>query len=230
MELDNLKTMWSDYNSTLDKSLNLNLHTLNRIQTQKVKSVLTPLYWQRIIEITFHTIAIALLSIFCYYNSSQLAYSMSGYILITFYALAFRNSFIQLKALNNVNAGKSVISVQESLATIQSNSLHFVRLSVLFIPALLSFPVVISKAIIDLKLTSLSNFDILKETHGNWWTAEIIAFAVLVPLGIWFYNVINYRNVSKKWVNNVIEKAAGTRVKKVIEYIHELEVLKRGNV
>jgi hypothetical protein len=230
MELDNLKTMWRDYNSTVDKSLDLNLHTLSRIQTQKVKSVLTPLYWKRIIEITFHAVAIVLLSIYCYYNNSQLAYSMSGYILIIFYALAFRNCFVQLKALNNVNAEKNVISVQESLATIQSNSLHFVRLGVLLIPALLSFPVVVSKAIIDLKLKSVFNFDILKETHGSWWAAEIIAYVILIPLGIWFYNVINYRNVNKKWVNNVIEKAAGTRVKKAIEYINQLEVLKRGNV
>ena len=99
MELDNLKTVWQDYDSTLEKSLNLNLHTLDLIQTQKVKSVLTPLYWQRIIEITFHTIAIALLSIFCYYNYNQLPYAISAYMLITFYSLSFRNCFIQLKTL-----------------------------------------------------------------------------------------------------------------------------------
>lgn len=229
MELDNLKTMWRDYDSTLEKSLNLNLHTLDLIQTQKVKSVLIPLYWQRIIEITFHAIAIVLLSIFCYYNYNQLPYALSAYMLIAFYSLAFRNCFIQLKNLNNINANKNVISIQSSLAKIQSYSLNFVRLGVLFIPALLSFPVVISKAIIDLKLKSFSNFDILKQTNGNWFTAEIIAFAILIPLGIWFYNEINYKNVNKKWVNKVIEKTSGTRVKKVIEYIKELEGLKHGN-
>src|SRR5258705_12744509 len=108
MELDNLKTMWRDYDSTLEKSLTINLHTLDLIQTQKVKSALTPLYWQRIIEITFHAMAIVLLSIFCYYNYSQLPYAVSAYMLITFYSLAFRNCFIQLKALNNINADKNV--------------------------------------------------------------------------------------------------------------------------
>src|SRR5258705_1999432 len=152
MELDNLKTMWQDYDLKLEKSLTLNLHTLDLIQTQKVKSVLTPLYWQRIIEITFHTMAIVLLSIFCYYNYNQLPYAISAYMLITFYSLSFRNCFIQLRTLNNINADKNVISMQGSLARIQSNSLNFVRLSVLFIPALLSFPVVLSKAIIDLQL------------------------------------------------------------------------------
>lgn len=229
MELDNLKTMWLDYDSTLEKSFKLNPHTLSLIQTQKIKSALTPLYWQRIIEITLHTIAIILLSIFCYYNYNKLPYAISAYILIGFYSLAFRNCFIQLKSLNNINAAKNVISMQASLARIQSNSLNFVRLSVLFIPALLSFPVVISKIIIDLKLSSFSNFDILKQTNGNWWIAEIVAFAILIPLGSWFYNEINYKNVNKKWVKKLIEKASGTRVRKVIEYINELEVLRHGN-
>lgn len=229
MELDNLKTMWREYDATLEKSLHINLHTLSLIQTQKVKSVLTPLYWQRIIEITFHTMAIVLLSIFCYYNYNQPPYAISAYMLITFYSLAFRNCFIQLKALNIINADKNIISIQSSLAKIQSNSLNFVRSSVLFIPALLSFPVVISKAIIDFKLKPFSNFDILKQTNGNWFTAEIIAFAILIPLGIWFYNEITYKNVNKKWVKNVIEKASGKRVRKVVEYINELEILKHDN-
>jgi len=230
MELDNLKTMWREYDVKLEKSLSLNLHTLGLIQTQKVKSVLTPLYWQRIIEITFHTMAIVLLSIFCYYNYNQLAYAISAYMLIAFYSLAFKNCFIQLKTLSNIHADKNVISMQGSLAKIQSNSLHLIRLSVLFIPALLSFPVVISKTIIDLKLTSFSKFDILKQSNGNWWTAEIIAFVILIPVGLWFYNQVSYKNVNKKWVNRLIEKASGISVRKAIEYIKELEVLKQGNV
>lgn len=230
MELDNLKTLWQTYDEKLERSLNLNLHTLDLIQTQKVKSVLTPLYWQRIIEITFHTIAIVLLSIFSYYNYSQIPYAISAYMLIAFYSMAFRNCFIQLKNLNNINVDKNIISIQCSLAKIQSNSLNFVRLSVLFIPALLSFPVVISKAIVDLKFTSFSNFDILKQSNGNWWTAELIAFAILIPIGLWFYNEVTYKNVHKKWVGKLIEKASGTRVRKASEYIKELEVLKEGNI
>lgn len=229
MELDNLKTLWQTYDEKLEKSLTLNLKTLNLVQTQKVRSLLRPLYWQRIIEIIFHIIALALLSIFCYHNYNQLPYAISAYMLIAFYAFAFGNCFHQLKTLNSINANKSVISMQESLAKIQSNSLHFLRLSVLFIPAILAFPVVITKAINDLKLKSFLNFDILKQTNGNWWTAEIIAFIILIPVGLWFYKKVTYKNVQKKWVKNLIEKASGPGVRKAIEYIKELENVKQGN-
>ena len=115
------------------------------------------------------------------------------------------------------------------MATIKLHSLQFVRLSVFFIPALLAFPVVISKSIIDLKLTSIWRFDIIKQTHGNWWTVQVIASVILIPLGVWFYNQVNYKNVQKKWVSNLIEKVSGKSVRKSIEYIRELEVLKYDN-
>ncbi len=230
MELDNLKTMWKDYDSKLEQSLNLNLHTLDLIQTQKIKSALMPLYWQRITEISFHTVAIVLVLIFCFYNYNQMFYAISGYMLIAFYSIAFRNCFYQLKALNNISSANNVISVQSALATIKLNSLHFVRLSVLFIPALLAFPVVISKSIIDLKLTSIWSFDIIKQTHGNWWIVQVIAFIILIPLGIWFYNQVDYKNTQKRWVGNLIDRVLGKSVRKAIEYLRELEVLNHDNI
>ena len=228
MELDSLKAMWQQHE--LEKSTHLNLHTLGLIQAQKVKSVLAPLFWQRVIEITLHSIAIILLAIFCFYNYEQWPYEISAYMLIFFYSLNLKNCLFQLRSLNSIDTNKDVISIQSSLAKIQSNNLNFLRLSVLFIPALLSFPVVISKAIIDLKLNSVLNFDIIQQTNGNWWIAQVIAFAILIPLGIWFYKEVNYKNVHKKWVNNLIEKASGIRVKKAVEYIKELEILKYGNI
>ncbi len=230
MELENLKTMWQDYDSTLENSLSVNLRTLDLIQTQKIKSVLAPLYWQRAIEIILHTAALILLSVFCFYNYKQMPYAISGYVLIVFYSMAFRNSFNQLKALNTINSLKDVISIQSALATIKSNNLYFVRISVLIIPALLSFPVVVSKAIVDLKLASIFSFDIIKQTSGNWWIAQVVAFIILIPLGVWFYNQVNYKNVQKKWVYNLIGKVSGTRVRKAIEYLNELNILKHGNI
>ena len=136
---------------------------------------------------------IVLLSIFCYYHFNEPRYTLPAYVLLTFYSLAFKHSFLQIKNMYSISADKNIISMQASLASIQSGNLHFVRLSVLFIPALLSFPVVISKAISDFNLHALSGFDIIQQTNGNWWTAEIIASVILIPLGIWFYREINYK-------------------------------------
>ena len=149
-------------------------------------------------------------------------------MLIVFYSMSFRNCLYQVQSLNNIHAKKDVVSTQSSLAKIKANNLHFLRLSVLFIPALICFTVVVPKAIRDLKFNSILGFDIIKQTNGNWWAAQVIAFIVLIPLGIWFYRAVNYKNVHKNWVKNLIEKASGKSVRKTVEYIKELELLKQG--
>lgn len=58
MELSELKSIWQAYDNKLERSLKLNLHCLELIQAQKVKSKLRPLLWQRVIEIVFHSVVI----------------------------------------------------------------------------------------------------------------------------------------------------------------------------
>jgi hypothetical protein len=124
----------------------------------------------------------------------------------------------------------NVVVVQSALAKVRSNKLNFLRISVLLIPTFLSFPVVVSKAIIDLGITSHWHFDIIGQTNAPWWTAQLISFVVCIPVGIWFYRMISYRHLHKKWVNNLIDKASGRRVKKAMEYLRELEGLKHDHM
>lgn len=229
MELETLKSLWQEQDAKLEKSINLNLHTLDLIQSHKIKSVLSPLYWQNVVVLVSHTATLVLLSFFCYYNFDQLPYLVSGFILIAFYAILFGNCWSQLKVLNSIHAQNDVISIQSSLSKITAYRLYFLRISVLFIPALLSFPVVVSKTINDLHIKVFSHFDIIKQTNGTWWTVQFIAFFILIPLGIWFYREVSYENVNKRMVNKIIEKASGPRVKKAAEYIKELIDLKRDN-
>ena len=50
---------------------------------------------------------------------------------------------------------------------------------------------------------------------------------VLVPLGIWFYKEVTYKNIERKWVKNFIEKSSGKRVAKALGFLKELQDLKR---
>ncbi|HEY6435194.1 MAG TPA: hypothetical protein VIY47_01275, partial [Ignavibacteriaceae bacterium] len=88
MELADVKTMWQAYDSKLEKSLKLNLHCLEAIQTQKVQSKLAPLFWQRIIEIFLHATAVVLLVVFLSNNFYQFPYAISAIALLVFYVLA----------------------------------------------------------------------------------------------------------------------------------------------
>ncbi|MEP7376407.1 MAG: hypothetical protein ABI675_23620 [Chitinophagaceae bacterium] len=228
MELSEVKSVWQSYDSKLEKTLKLNLHFLELIQSQKIKSKLAPVFWQRVVEITFHVMAIILLLGFLYNNLSQFPYAASALVLLAFYTIASLNCLKQISIIKGMDYSNDIVTIQSSLLMLQTNILNYARLAVLCIPTFLAYPAVVSKAIKDLDLRFFADFDIITQSNGSWWTAQLVSSIVLIPLCIWFYRQVTYKNVDKKWVKDFIQKSSGTRVRKAIESIKELESLKHG--
>ena len=226
MELDELMKIWQTNDAKMDRTVKLNLKTLDLILSQRATSALRSLLWHRIIELAFHSIVLILLFAFLIYNINQLPYAISAIALIAFYSFTLINCSKQIQIIKSIENNKSVVSMQESLMKIQTHLLNFIRLSVLCIPTFLSYPIVVSKAFTDLNIAIFGDFDILKKSNGTWWYAEMIAYIILIPLGLWFYNQVNAKNIYKPWVARVIKKSSSGRVTKAIEYLNELDELK----
>ena len=228
MELDELKTMWLSNDAKLDKRLKLNEQNIELIQTQKVASKLTPLYRQRVIECIFHSIAIVLLVGFLFKNIFQLPYAISAIALLAFYLTTFVNAIKQINLIKNMDFNKDLATMQSSLVLLQTHIINYAKLAILFIPTFLAYPTIITKVIKDFDIKALADFDIIAKSNGSWWTLELVALIILVPLGIWFYKEVTYKNMDKKWVKNFIQKSSGTRVTKALEFLKELQRLKNN--
>jgi hypothetical protein len=228
MELDEFKSLWLRDEAKLDKIIRLSLSTLRAIQEQKIRSALKPLYWQRTIELVLHATAIVLLGLFCMRHGGGGAYSLSAYMLLLLYGLLFIHSWNQLRSLWRIRHGKDVVSIQSALAKIRSGNLTWVRLSILMIPAMLSFPVVVPQGLRDLGWNLFGNFDIMRATDGHWRASEAVAFIILIPLGTWFYRTVNHHHIQKSWVRKLIDGAAGKSVLKAMASLKELEDLQQG--
>lgn len=228
MELSEIKSIWQAYDTKLEKTLKINLHCLELIQTQKVKSKLAPLFWQRVIEITLHAIVVFLLIVFLYKNFFQFPYALSALALLIFYTVAIIMSLKQLIIIKRMDYSSDIVTIQSSLVMLQTHMVNYMRLAVLCIPTFMAYPIVVSKAITDFDFTNLAYFDIGSQYHANWWRVQITSSIVLIPLCIWFYREVSYKNIHKMWVKKTIQKTSGTRVAKAIEFIKELESLKHG--
>jgi len=226
MELNELKTIWQSYDAKLEKTLALNMRLVELIQSQKVKSKLTPVFWQRITELAFHLIAVVLLSAFLYANITLFPYAASAVLLIAFYVVAIVSCLKQVMIIKRMDYSNDIITIQSSLVILQTNVVNHARLAVLCIPTFLAYPVVVSKAIADLGLNHLINFDIIAQSNGNWWTAQLYSTLFLIPLCIWFYSHVNYKNIHEEWVKKFIEKTIGKRMRKAMEFANELNTLK----
>jgi len=230
MELDELIAMWQANEEKINKAVQLNVKTLELVLAQKVKSALTSLLLQRIVELSFHSIAIILLLVFLVYNIGQLPYALSAIALLVFYGFLFMNCYRQIQIIRSIDNNKNIVSMQQSLMSIQTHLLNFIRLTVLCIPTFLSYPVVVSKAFTDLNITIFGDFDLVKRTNGSWWYAELVAYLILIPLGVWFYRQVSIKNIQKPWVARVIRRSSSARVTKAIEYLNELDNLKTAEV
>ncbi|RYF96246.1 MAG: hypothetical protein EOO00_03200 [Chitinophagaceae bacterium] len=226
MELDDLKSAWHTYDAKVQKALNLNVRFLEMVQTQKVKSKLTPLYWGKLFETAAHGIVMALLVAFLVNNVSDIRYFASGILLLAFYGVALSNSAKQMKIIKRIDYAADVVSIQKNLATLQADTLNYSRLTILCIPTFLAYPPVVSKAIKDLNLTYFADFDIIAQSGGSWWLAQFVSSVVLIPLCVWMYTQLTSRNIHKPWVKDFIEKASGRRVRDAVEFVRELDELK----
>jgi hypothetical protein len=227
MDLDQLKSVWQQYDAKLQKALTLNVRFLEIIEKQKVKSKLTPLFVQKVIETLLHGAVIALLLIFLAGNLSEYRYAMSAAVLLAFYGVAIKSSISQMLTIGKIDYSDDIVSLQKHLATLQADNLNYARLSVLCMPTFLAYPAVVSKAIKDWDLTYFSAFDIIAQSNGSWWSAQFVSSVVLIPLCIWAYTQLTRNNIHKPWVRNFIAMSSGRRVTSALDFVNELESLKR---
>jgi len=219
MELSEIKSMWQAHEMKLEKTLKLNLHCLAMIQSQKVKSKLSPLLWQRIIEVVLHIVVIWWLVGFLYNHLKQWGYVLSALSLIAFYIVAFINCVKQIIIIRQIDYSNDVLHLQSSLEKLQVHVVNYMRLTFLVFPTYLAYPIIACEAFLGV--------DLLQHLHGNWWKAQIIFCMLLVPVSIWLYKEISYKNIHKKWVKFIIGMA-GNRVLESMEFLKELETLKAG--
>lgn len=226
MELDELKSMWQAKEAKLEKSAKLNTQLLDKIESQKIQSILKPLLVQNQIVLVSHLLFIAGLLIFLVYHIFELPYAASAFILLLFYVYLTVNCVQQIKAIRNVDKLTDIVGKQTALAKLNTHILHYPRLSLLSIPVFLSFPVVVMKALIDLKLNYFDGLDIITYTNGKWWTVELIVYMLFIPAGIWFYNKVKPANMHLPWVNKTIRGMSSKKVYKAAQFLNELQELK----
>lgn len=220
MELEEIKTMWQLHEAKLERSLQLNRHCLEMIQKQKVRAKLAPLLWQRTVELALHVLVIGWLTSFLFKNISGWPYAASAIVLILFFGIAFANCLRQVILIKRMDYGNDILTIQSELNRLQIHIVDYVRLTFLCLPTWLAYPIIAFKA--------LTGFDFIARLHGAWWTGNLLfSLLMLVPC-LWLYFQVSYRNIHKNWVRKFIQISSGQRVAKAMEFIKEMEALKKS--
>lgn len=228
MDTTELKSIWQAYDAKLEKSLKLNLHCIQTIQTQKIKSTFTSLKAFKITEIIIGVLLIFFLGNFLYNNITEAYFVVAAGILMVFCSLAIIGSIKQIALITQISYTQNVVNNQKKLALLQSSVLLQSSIIKYLRLVFLNLPFYTAYIIIGFKI--FLNTDIVARGDKNWWISQITISILFIPLSIWLYNKISYKNMHINWVRRLIENAGGKSISKVMDFIKELNEFEKDIV
>jgi len=215
MKLEELEQAWKKYDQKLSKQLMLNQQILKEINMQKTRSHLQWHTIRTLLEMAFFSMITIALSRFMYQHIEQTSIFIAALVLTVFVIIGLSGSIGQMIFISQLDFSEPVTIIQHKLQQIRTHLVQVLRLIILSIPFYLAY--------IVLGFYILGNIDIVAQGDETWWIVQIIISVALVPVAIWLYGKIHYRNIHIPWVKNLIENAGGKSVAQAMAVLGELE-------
>ena len=217
---DELMQLWQSYDKKLNTSLAINKHCIEAIQTQKILTAFSHVKAYNYVEIGTGLFCMWLLGSFLANNITNLYFVAAAAVLMLFCLVAIIGAAHQLVLIGQLQysgaviAGQRKLTLMQSTVFIQTSIVTYLRL------ALLSLPFYTAYLIIGFKV--FFGINIVEQGNSNWWISQIVLSILFVPLSIWMYKKISYKNLHIPWVRTLIEGAGGKATRKAMDYIQEL--------
>ncbi|MCU0428253.1 MAG: hypothetical protein MUF71_21790 [Candidatus Kapabacteria bacterium] len=215
MELEEMKTVWKQFDTKLDSLLLLNEQHARALTLQKVKS---SLHWYivfRLIEIVIGLLAINFLADIALSASSVPSVVVSALILCAFTVLGVSGCVNQIYGASQIDYAASIPTLQKNLLRLESQTLVFTRFLLLLLPLYSAYLIV--------GAWWLMGIDIVQEGNSAWWLAQVIFAIACLPLIVWLWRKISYQNIETPWVKTVIRSIGGASLTRAMTLVHELE-------
>ena len=219
MKLEELEQAWQQYDQKLSKQLALNQQILKEISLQKTQKHLRWLIFRTFLEMTFFLTATVALGHFLYQHLEQVPQLIAAVVLSVFTLIGLSGSIGQIVMISQLDFSESITTIQHKLQQIRTHLIQVSRLIILSFPFYLAY--------IVLGFYVLWNIDIVAQGDQVWWIAQIIFSLILIPVTIWLYRKIHFRNIHIPWVRNFVESAGGKSVARAMAILGELEEFKQ---
>lgn len=216
METTDIKSIWKSHDDLLDRSMKLNILCLEKIQSQRSKSILKPLLYLRIFETVVHLVIALFLGSILFSVSSKvnIAILIAAVLMFVVYSLVM--CIRQIIIIVQINYSESVTDIQKKLSLLQTHILDYFKLVFLAIPFWFVYPI--------LGIYLFANVDVMSSLPQEWWIGNIIVSIIFIFFSIYAYSRVSYKNIHKRWVRFFINNAGGKSVTKAMEFLNVLDM------
>jgi hypothetical protein len=186
MELDELKQVWREQSQRLDNVLDVNVHLLKTLETERSRSALRS--WGRLptYELVSGIVAQLWLVHFVATHLGMPNQVLSGVILAVAALLAVIVSAMQLVMVARVDYAAPVVEIQERLGRLRTLRLRNVQWTLLLAPLLWTpLSLVLAQAVVGVDLY---------RAFGPAWVWVNLAFGVaVIPVAVWMSRLAGAR-------------------------------------
>ncbi len=217
MELDALKQAWELYDRKLDKSLQLNIQLLKKVNFSKVNNKINTLLIYKIAEVLILLIFSSSLISFIAKNADAWHFIIPALSILFFIILGIVSDIRQISIIIQIRANEAapVASLQKKVEKLKLLIVNYVKCSLLFIPL---YPLLLipgAKIIWDM--------DMWAANHRAYLIANIVVGSMLMPVFVWLYFQLSKNNLGQLWVRNFLSGSGWSQANSAQQFLKEIE-------
>lgn len=220
MEKDELLNLLSSYDHKISQANAISLQAVEGLQVHKSKSVLKGLLYHRVAELMLGLAVTVCLALFTYYNISSVSLVVAAAVIMVFMVIAISGCIRQIIRINQFDYARSVSENQQMLAGLQAHIITYLRLSVLQLPLYFAYIMVGFKLIFGLNIWQVG--------YDNWLISQGILSILLVPVSLWLYRKISYKNLHINWVKRLVAASGGKHVTQAMAFLQEIDTFRKS--
>lgn len=214
MEHIDIQNLWKQSEALLEENRKLNLTLLKEIRLDKAKSSLKRLFFLPISTLLFYNVVGFYAIYFAITNAEHWYFAFSGTIVAFFSFWLVCTSINQLKLILSIDYTDAVVNIQKKLATLKVAIVQNLRVVAWLLPFGPFVGLFICKALFNIDVMTLLNFNMLISFGISTILLEIISLMLL--------NALQTKRINTKWLNFLLQ-GSGSQVNEALHYLKTIE-------
>lgn len=217
MELDDLKNIWTEYDRKLERSLQLNMHLLRKMNMDKVRQSSGKLLAIKLIEAALYGFIMVYMIGFTAKHFSQPQFGIPAVLLVIVMGIAFFSIIKHLEIIYQLRryADTAIAPMQKKAETLKLKIVRCVKYTFFAIPAYPLLLLLAGKIFLNVDFTTAKHLTYFLSNVG-------VALATL-PLVIWFYRELSQKEIKKQWVKNLLVGSGWYQAQAAEDFLEEIE-------
>jgi hypothetical protein len=220
MDLDELKTQWTEHDRKLETSIRLNRRILSTMQLGRTRSALNRLTVFTALHAALWVACIGSLGNFIYEHASSPRLALSAAAL-DLYAIASLIALIrQIAAVRQIDYGRPVARIQKQLEALRVMRIRTVQWGVLAgLVAWTPFAIVVTRA--------LFGVDLYRLFGPAWVWANLLFGLAAIPLAVWLSKKFARRMGRSRFMQRLMADLAGNSLNAAATFLAALAEFER---